>query len=362
MPTKRLPTHANIDHLKYQAKDLLKTYRTEQLDAYQRVREFHPHFKGVSDSAMVGKTFTLTDAQLSIAREYGFASWPRLTRVVSKQCGVELVLSHHERINDELFRQAVDLLDEGDIARLRHHLTIHPQLVGQRIVFEGGNYFTNPSLLAFIAENPIRHNQLPSNIVEVARLILDAGAAEDQSSIDGALMLVSTGCVVRKSGVQVPLINLLCGYGGNPDNAISAAVCHGEFEAADALIECGGSINLIVAAATHRLDDVRTLVNSADAREKHMALAVASLHGHAMVVELLLKQGESPNRFNPEGCHSHSTPLHQAALAGHLDVVQLLVQNGARLDIRDIHHRGTALDWAEHAEQNDIVKYFRRQS
>lgn len=46
------------------------------------------------------------------------------------------------------------------------------------------------------------------------------------------------------------------------------------------------------------------------------------------IVRLLLDSGENPNP------HSHSTPLHQAALAGHLDVVRLLVERGAKDDIK----------------------------
>jgi uncharacterized protein (TIGR02246 family) len=53
----------------------------------------------------------------------------------------------------------------------------------------------------------------------------------------------------------------------------------------------------------------------------------------ADIVRLLLDAGEDPNRYNPDGLHSHSTPLHQAALAGHDAVVRLLVERGARLDI-----------------------------
>ena len=44
---------------------------------------------------------------------------------------------------------------------LRAHLKQHPKLVHQRVVFEGGNYFRNPTLLEFVAENPVRHGTLP---------------------------------------------------------------------------------------------------------------------------------------------------------------------------------------------------------
>jgi ankyrin repeat protein len=51
--------------------------------------------------------------------------------------------------------------------------------------------------------------------------------------------------------------------------------------------------------------------------------------------------------------------MHQAALAGHLEVVRLLVERGARVDIRDLHHRGTPLDWAEHGGRAEVVEYLR---
>ena len=52
--SRHLPTHANLDHLKKQAKDLLHD-----------LQERHPGSQ-------------LADAQHAIAREYGFASWPKL--------------------------------------------------------------------------------------------------------------------------------------------------------------------------------------------------------------------------------------------------------------------------------------------
>jgi hypothetical protein len=74
MPTKRLPSRPNLDHLKHQAKDLLNDRGAEKLHAYQRIREFHPRFAGMTDSAIRAVSFTRSDAQLAIAREYGFSN------------------------------------------------------------------------------------------------------------------------------------------------------------------------------------------------------------------------------------------------------------------------------------------------
>ena len=58
--------------------------------------------------------------------------------------------------------------------------------------------------------------------------------------------------------------------------------------------------------------------------------------------------GENPDRYNPESNHPHCTPVHQAVLGGHEQVVRLLVERGARLDIRDTIWNGTPLGWAIH--------------
>jgi ankyrin repeat protein len=52
---------------------------------------------------------------------------------------------------------------------------------------------------------------------------------------------------------------------------------------------------------------------------------LAAQLGHVEVVRLLLDAGEDPDRYNPEGNHAHSTPLHQAVWSGHADVVRPVV-------------------------------------
>jgi ankyrin repeat protein len=359
MPTKRLPARPNLEHLKHQAKDLLNNRRAGDPGTLQRIREFHPRFHGLVDSAIRAGAYALSDAQLTIAREYGFASWARLSAYISSADHSKVELPLHSRIEDATFRRAVELLDDGDVDGLRGHLTKYPELIRQRIVFEGGNYFRDPTLLEFIAENPVRHDRLPPNIVEVARTILDSGARADKDRVNATLGLVCSGRVPRECGVQLALIDLLCDYGADPNGAMESALGHGEFEAADALIRRGATIDLAGAAAMGRLENARQALPTADRESRHRALAWAAQYGHTDIVQLLLDAGEDANRFNPPGTHSHSTPLHQAALAGHADVVRLLVERGARLDIRDIHHRGTALEWAEYGGRTEVAAYLR---
>jgi Ankyrin repeats (3 copies) len=360
MPAKPLPLNPSIIQLKNQAKDLMRARENGDRAALQRIREFHPRFSRYGDAEIAAAKFVLSDAQFTIAREYGFANWPRLkARLEAPNKAADQQLPTIERIQDLIFRRAVDLLDAGDEKGLRAHLQAHPEVVHQRLEFDGGNYFRSPALLEFAAENPVRHGRLPSNIVEVARVILDLGGRTDRKAINSTLGLVCSGRVARECDVQVPLIDLLCDYGSDLDAAMLPALAHGEFSAVEALLRRGASLCLPVAAATGKLDDARRLLTAASSEERHIALALACQHGQLDVVRLLLDAGEDPDRYNPVGCHSHSTPLHQAALAGHLEVVRLLVERGSRLDTRDILFDGTPAGWAEHGGKTEIAAYLR---
>lgn len=361
MPTKRLPASADITHLKHQAKDLLSDYRDGQMSAYQRIREFHPKMSGLSDEAIAAQTYTLSDALLSIAREYGYASWPRLKTVVAQQSGQEATLNHNDRITDDAFRQAVDLLDEGNAALLREHLKAHPQLVHQKMNFEGGNYFAEPTLIEFVAENPFRQEQLPDNIVEIARIILDAGAKDNQTSLDETVGLVASGRIAREFGAQGPLIDLLCDYGADANAGINAALVHCELDAVRTLLARGARLDLATAAALGQMNDVTRMLDAADQDQLQLALALAAQNNRPDAVTALLRAGADPNRYNPPGGHSHCTALQSAIAEGHLDTVKVLVEAGADLSIKDILHDAPAVEWAEYASTPEVFAYIKSQ-
>jgi hypothetical protein len=73
MPIQPLPDHADLAHLKSQAQDLLKQARLTNAGALARFREFHPHYDRLLRTGV-----KLADAQLVIARSYGFLSWPKV--------------------------------------------------------------------------------------------------------------------------------------------------------------------------------------------------------------------------------------------------------------------------------------------
>jgi len=359
MPVRRLPSNASLAHLKYQANDLLNDHAACDLGVAQKIREFHPRFSRATDARIFATKLRQSDAQLTIAREYGFPSWARLKAHIAKPTlSDSFNLPHHERIEDSTFQGAVALIDLGDAAGLAIYLKRHRNLVRQRVVFEGGNYFRNPSLLEFIAENPVRQGKLPDNIVVVAKVILDTGV--ERAALNETLQLVATGSVARECRRQIPLIDLLCGYGADPSSAIEAAVVHGEIPAADRLLEHGARITLPVAAALGRMDDFRRQLRAANKEELHLALALAAQFNRVEMVRLLLDAGEDPNRYNPVGGHSHTTPLHQAAGGGYQELVQLLLERGARTDLKDVLWHGTPADWAKHAGWTELEVYLRK--
>jgi hypothetical protein len=146
-----------------------------------------------------------------------------------------------------------------------------------------------------------------------------------------------------------------------PFAARSIPAAFGYIDTAEALVRLEALIRTLSAAAgLGRLEDVQRLLPTADVADRHRALALAAQLEHTEVVRLLLDAGEDPSRYNPKGTHSHSTPLHQAVWNNHMDVVKLLVERGARLDIEDTVWHGTPLGWAEHGERHEMADCLRR--
>lgn len=74
---KSLPSRPSLEQLRNQAKDLLKAQKAGDAGANERVRQVHPRWSGAAGSGSP-PGISLSDAQLVIAREYGFSSWSKL--------------------------------------------------------------------------------------------------------------------------------------------------------------------------------------------------------------------------------------------------------------------------------------------
>jgi hypothetical protein len=81
-----------------------------------------------------------------------------------------------------------------------------------------------------------------------------------------------------------------------------------------------------------RLLSIRNItVNVKDDRKGWTPLHLAAYNGHVEIIRLLLLNGAEVNAKNNRG----RTPLYCAALNGHIDILHLLVENGADLEAQD---------------------------
>ena len=83
MDPKPLPACPSLEQYEKQAKELLKAYRSADAEAIRRVKINHPRFEKLAELSQVLplgfdiSKFSFADAQLVIAREHGFESWPK---------------------------------------------------------------------------------------------------------------------------------------------------------------------------------------------------------------------------------------------------------------------------------------------
>lgn len=280
---------------------------------------------------------------------------------------------HLPRIENPRFQLAVDLLDAGKVEELRTLLQEEPELLTHRAAEDGsrvGKYFAHPYLLWFIAENPTRNETLPENIVEVAEVIVSEAKRQQveklTDQLNYTLGLVASGRVPREEGKQEALIELLCQQGADPNSGMGGALAEGELASVHALLKQGARKSLPVLAMLGDIKAIRTLVPSNDMPaepEMQKALMVAAIQGHANIIFRLSSEDYGkldPNFYGPEGFHSHSTPLHQAAYHGQRKAVEEFLRQGARLDAKDKIWGGTARDWAEHGGHPDLAQFLVR--
>lgn len=116
--SKPLPARPDPEQLRKQAKDLLKSHRSGNAEALRRFQEHHPDFSPSAVAGIPAAAVSLADAQLVLAREYGFASWPKLKEHVES-----LLLETRDPL--ELFQQAFHADDASLFAKL---LARHPAI------------------------------------------------------------------------------------------------------------------------------------------------------------------------------------------------------------------------------------------
>jgi ankyrin repeat protein len=351
MPT--LPAHPNLDQLRHQAKDLLRAALAGDAGAIARLRH-------------VSERLTLATAQLALAREHGFASWPRLKEEVEARtldlaqkvdafCAASVgggaeraarLLAENPAIAQFNVATAVIL---GDAARVRDELRRNPGLATR---FDERTGWT--ALHAVCAS---RWHQLePTRIeglTEVARLLLDAGA--DPTAVSpgrrGTSHWSPLRCAIASAGSGTgnePIIRLLLDRGVTPDDhdlylagfaadaprllrllirqipdvasiaeqALAAPISTNDLESVRILLEAGG--------------DPRRCRND-DGRPSSAVIEAIRADTSVELVELLLAHRADPNARDADGRSAYRLALTRARN----DLAELLTRRGAADDTTD---------------------------
>lgn len=366
-----LPHRATLGEYERQAEALRAAHAARDGQALELVRRLDPRFRDervrwlsrdASDEEVAALPLGPDDARACVAAGYDFADWSALEEWVADVArGGEVAL----------FEDAVEAVIDGELEDLRALLAAHPSLVRarstRRCCFDPPLH--RATLLHYVAANGVENHRqrTPPNAVAIATALLDAGAEPDApAELYGqpcaTLSLLVSSSHPAAAGLQIALAELLVergasleGRGENWGTPLRSALLFGFPDTAAALAARGARVvGAADAAGLGLVDELRARLPGADARDRHLALSLAAMLGRTECVRLLLDAGESPDRYNPEGAHAHATPLHQAAVGGHLETVRLLVERGARLDFQDRIFKATPLGWARHNGRREV--------
>ncbi|MEO7719048.1 MAG: ankyrin repeat domain-containing protein [Capsulimonas sp.] len=185
--TKPLANAPNIAQIKKQAKDLRLAYQANDPDALQRIREHHPHFTTLSPSDLPPTKFTLIDAQLTIAREYGFASWPKLKKHVD---GLTLA------------GKLKAAIDADDVASVKRMIVASPSLLQTAMGYNGAGPLT------WAAECRTSEEAPSAERLQIVRFLIEAGADVHEHG-DAPLMRAAL------RDTRIPMMDLLVAHGAD---------------------------------------------------------------------------------------------------------------------------------------------------
>jgi ankyrin repeat protein len=355
-----LPSNPNVDHLKGQARTLQRRVRAGDEEAIGLVRRFHPRADGVDRAG-----FRWADAQLVVARGYGFASWTALRRHLAV---VEMYgRSPHEvplAVDEAAAPDAHRLLrlgclvyggdDLGRHAEARALLAARPELSGTDVwtAAAAGDVSALAAFLASDATLAIReggpfawvpllyvaYSRLDAgDPVAVARLLLDHGADPNAGYLwEGNYPFTALTGVLgggEDKGNQPPhragmaLARLLLEAGADPND--SQALYNRQFDPDD------GHLRLLIefGLGTDRGGPWHARLNSGHGTPAELLedqLSVAASENRPEWARLALAAGADPDgRGTRHPIHRGLTPYALAVRRGNREVAEILLAAGA---------------------------------
>jgi ankyrin repeat protein len=301
-----LPSRPDLEQLRHQAKDLLRSAKSGDEAALEKI-------------GTVSGRVTLASAQLAVARGYGFAGWAALKREVERR----------------------EILDGRDLRRLTAMLAEDPQLAAT----EMEHWCDHPrgaSPLGYVAM--LRYDTSTGEWRDVtgtgaiAQALLDAGAP-----VDGRPGTLETPLITAASYGDAHVARVLIGAGADIDaragddsggvpggTALLHAAVFGMTEVVDVLVEAGARIQSIEEAAA--AGEIGDWLADAPTEARLRALVMAADHQRLDVIDQLIAAG-TPVDATDAAFGGH--PLRVAAGNGRPESVRRLVEHGADPNLRD---------------------------
>src|SRR5882724_9346234 len=195
-PSKFLPAHSSFESIRKQAKKLVHQFAASDPDALARVHAQLP---------APTLPLSLRDAQLVLAREYGFGGWQDLRAAVLRRegKGLEWAAAEAERV-----------IHDNSVERLTQLVREYPALLSWR-----GD--SGESLLGFAtgsfgdSGDPSREQMFTR--LECAEFLLDAGATAEPAIWESAISARAKGVLqlLLRKGVLPHRLDVLAALGDN---------------------------------------------------------------------------------------------------------------------------------------------------
>ena len=323
----QLPERPNLEQLKRQAKDLLRSAKARQGDALTRFRIL-PAFAHHRDDTQLASAVALHDAQSVVAREHGFLSWAALVERVEEMtlqfdaavvqfieaatevqpARAERLLQLFPRITGASFHTALLL---GDAAEVQRRLSERPSLATE----SGGPRSWAPLLYLCHTGLAFGASTRRDGLVACARQLLAHGADANarypwlhhgvqRAALWGAV------CVTQ----LLPLARLLLEHGADPNDGVTLP-----------LAASGGNLDALELLRAHGAD-----VNQPWASDGSASLyAILNWADTPTGVRWLLEHGADPDPIFPA---NGETPLHAVARRGSAETCDMLVRRGAAIE------------------------------
>ena len=331
----------NLEFYRKQAKSLLKSAEDGDAASLERLRKHSPRL-GRSEPA-------LHDAQLAIAREQGFASWPAFKTfiedpnfdfqglvdsfidvAVSDYSRAKSLLASHPKIAAAGFYVALVL---GNAKMVERTLRESPSLAKEK----SGPQNCEPLLYVCFSRFANPKSPQAGGLVEVARLLLEHGADPNTASFEIPNNPLS--CLYAASGLNnnLELSRLLLEAGANPNDneSLYHSTEHPDLACFKLLLKHGaeprGSNALKHMLDRELFEGVRLLLDAgADPNERNHRDETA-LHWavwrrrSAQVIAALLNAGADFNAKRSDGRTAYAL----AKLSGQIEIANLLAARGA---------------------------------